>query len=94
MIIIVITRRAVCEVCFKCFDLESGEDPPKHCKVCGSENWEEAPEVRDATYIRKGITTAKRKLNPGAASRKRQQQGRKQYQAFKPKPVDGQEKAQ
>ena len=75
----------VCEVCFKCFDLESGEDPPKKCRVCGSENWEEAPEVRDATYIRKGITTSKRKLNPGAASRKRQAQGRKQYQGFKSK---------
>jgi hypothetical protein len=66
--------------------LERGEDPPEKCKVCGSLNWEEAPEIRDAIYIRKGITKNKRRLNPGAKSKKRQDQGRRQYQKFRPKP--------
>lgn len=85
MIIIVIVRRCVCEVCNGQWDLEWGEDPPANCKLCGSKDWEEAPEIRDATYIRKGITTSKRRLNPGAASRARQQQGRKQHQGFRSK---------
>ena len=86
MIIIVVVRRCVCETCNGMFDLEWGEDPPEKCKRCGSVNWEEVPEMRDATYIRKGITKNKRRLNPGASSKKRQDQGRRQYQAFKPKP--------
>ena len=85
MIVIIIVRRCLCEICGKCFDLERGEYPPEKCKVCGSLNWEEAPEVRDAIYIRKGITKNKRRLNPGAASRKRQTQGRKQWQGFRSK---------
>jgi rubredoxin len=86
VIVIIIVRRCLCEICGKCFDLERGEDPPEKCKVCGSLNWEEAPEVRDAIYIRKGITKNKRRLNPGAKSKKRQDQGRRQYQKFRPKP--------
>jgi hypothetical protein len=86
MIVIIIVRRCLCDSCNKYWDLEWGEDPPEKCKLCGSVTWDEGPEVRDATYIRKGITKAKRRLNPGAASKKRQDQGRKQYQAFKPKP--------
>jgi hypothetical protein len=67
------------------FDLEWGEDPPEKCQLCGSVNWEVPQEIRDATYIRKGISKSKRRLNPGAASRKRQQRGRAQHQAFKSK---------
>jgi hypothetical protein len=67
------------------FDLEWGEEPPAKCKVCGSLNWEVAPEIRDAVYIRKGITKVSKKLNPGAKSRARQEQGRKQWRAFKDK---------
>jgi hypothetical protein len=85
MIFFVIVRRCFCEICHKMFDLECGEEPPQNCRLCGSRNWEEAPEVRDATYIRKGITKVKKRLNPGAASRKRQVQGRKQYQGFRSK---------
>ena len=85
MIVIIVVRRCYCEIGAHYFDLEWGEDPPENCRICGSLNWEAAPETRDAIYIRKGITKAKRRLNPGAASRKRQTQGRKQYQAFKSK---------
>ena len=92
MILLVIVRRCFCEVGHHSFDLEHGEDPPEKCRVCGSVDWEEAPEVRDAIYIRRGISKAKRRLNPGAASRKRQQQGKRQYQSFKPRPVDIEEK--
>lgn len=83
MIVIVIVRRCFCEICGGSWDLETEEDPPKKCKLCGSVNWEEAPEIKDAIYIRKGIATKKKRLNPGAASRSRQQQGRKQYRQFK-----------
>jgi phage FluMu protein Com len=88
LIVIIIVRRCVCELCNKLWDLEWGDEPPEKCPHCGSVNWEDAPEIRDAIYIRKGITKAKRRLNPGAKSRKRQEQGRKQWQAFKQKPVD------
>ena len=94
MIVIIIIRRCLCETCGKTFDLEFGQEPPEKCLLCGSLNWEEAPEVRDATYIRKGITKNKRRLNPGAKSKKRQDQGRRQYQKFRPKPVDTEEKPQ
>lgn len=86
MIVIIVIRRALCETCGKTFDLEWGEEPPDKCQLCGSVNWEVPPEIRDATYIRKGISKSKRRLNPGAASRARQQQGKRQWQAFKPKP--------
>jgi hypothetical protein len=85
MIVIIIVRRAVCEVCQKTWDLEWGEDPPSKCKLCGSKDWEEAPEIRDAIYIRKGITKKKRRLNPGAASGARQERGKKQWRRFKDK---------
>ena len=85
MIIIVIVRRCFCEIGNHSFDLEWGEEPPKLCKVCKSANWEEAAEIRDATYIRKGISKVDKNLNPGATSRKRQTQGRKQYQGFRSK---------
>lgn len=88
MIVIIIVRRAVCEVCNGFFDLEFGEDPPAECKLCGSSDWEEAPEIRDAIYIRKGISKAKRRLNPGAASGKRQNRGKKQWRRFKDKAGD------
>ena len=88
MIVIIVVRRCYCEIGGHYFDLEWGEDPPEKCRICGSLNWEAAPETRDAIYIRKGITKAKRRLNPGAKSKKRQDQGRRQYQKFRPKPVD------
>ena len=91
MIYIVVIRRCLCEICFKQWDLEFGEDPPKTCPHCGSRDWEEAPEIRDALYIRKGITKNRRRLNPGAASRARQEQGKRQWRQFKPKPVDSPE---
>jgi hypothetical protein len=83
MIIIVIVRRAFCEICHESFDLEFGEDPPANCKLCGSKDWELAPEIRDATYIRKGITKKKRRLNPGAASIARQGRGKAQWRQFR-----------
>ncbi len=88
MIVIIVVRRCFCEICNKTFDLEWGEDPPENCRICGSLNWENAPETRDAIYIRKGHTKAKRRLNPGAKSRARQQRGKKQWQQFKTKPGD------
>ena len=94
MIIIIIVRRCCCETCRGTFDLEWGEDPPAKCKLCGSKDWEEAPEIRDAIYIRKGISTSKRKLNPGAASRARQEQGKRQWRQFKPRPVDSEGESQ
>ena len=85
MICIIIVRRCFCEVCHKTFDLEWGEDPPAKCKLCGTVNWEQAPEIRDAVYIRKGITRSKKRLNPGTAGWKSRERGKKQWQAFKDK---------
>ncbi len=85
MIIVIIVRRCVCEICHGLFDLEYGEDPPRKCRLCGSVNWEEAPEIKDAVYIRKGIAKKKKSLNPGSASGKSQERGKKQWRRFKDK---------
>jgi len=85
MIVIVVTRRCFCETCHGQWDLDWGEDPPAKCKFCGSVNWETAPEIRDAVYIRKGISKSKKRLNPGAASAARQTRGKKQWRQFKDK---------
>jgi hypothetical protein len=45
-------------------------------------------ESRDSRFIRQGISRLRRKLNPGAKSLKRQEQGKRQYQGFKPKPEE------
>ncbi len=85
MIVIIVVRRCFCEIGNHSFDLEWGEEPPEKCRICGSLNWQDAPETRDATYIRKGHTKGKRRLNPGAKSKKRQDWGRAQHQGFKSK---------
>jgi hypothetical protein len=72
-------------VCGKYFDLDWGDEPPEKCRMCGTLNWDKGVVTRDATYIRKGISKNKKRLNPGAASRKRQTQGREQYQGFRSK---------
>jgi hypothetical protein len=85
MITIVVVRRAFCEVCGKTFDLERDEETPKYCPLCNSYDWEGVKGSQDASLIRKGISKRKRRLNPGAYSRARQQRGKKQWQQFKDK---------
>jgi predicted nucleic acid-binding Zn-ribbon protein len=86
VIVLVIVRRAQCEICSGIFDLEIGEKPPDGCRVCGSTDWLYGPESSDSKYIRQGIKHVKKVLNPGAKSRARQERGRKQWRQFKPKP--------
>lgn len=88
MILIVVVRRAICEVCHGQFDLAAGEKPPKECKLCGSLLWEFGPRKSDVLRIQEGRTKVKRKLNPGAKSKKRQDRAKKQWRQLKPKPLD------
>lgn len=82
MILIVVVRRAVCEICHGQFDLAAEEKPPKECKLCGSLLWEFGPRKSDVLRIQEGRTKVKRKLNPGAKSKKRQDRGKSQWRKF------------
>lgn len=86
MILLVLVRRAFCEMCGGHFDLEPGHEAPAVCPLCGTSDWQFGPESKDSRLIRQGISRAKKRLNPGAKSLKRQKRGRKQWRQFKPKP--------
>ena len=84
-IYLAVVRVAQCFFCSKQWELEP-QGVPERCKFCGSPDWELGPESRDTRFIRQGIDRSRNVLNPGARSRKRQEQGRRQWQGFKPKP--------
>ena len=96
MILITIYRIANCEVC----DGQWALDPrielplPEECLICGSRDWLWGPEPLDSRFIRQGISRKGRKVNPGASSRARQEQGKRQWRQFRgkddqlPKAVD------
>jgi hypothetical protein len=85
-IFLALCRIAQCSICSNQWPLE-GLDLPDKCVFCGSADWEFGPESRDSRFIRQGISRVRKSLNKGAKSRKRQEQGKKQWQGFKPKPV-------
>lgn len=85
MILLVIVRRAYCEVCHEWWDMGADEKPRERCVFCGSTSWEFGPDPKDSIFIRTGKAHAKKRLNPGAKSRARQEQGLKQWRRFKPK---------
>ena len=87
MIVLVLIRRAVCEVCLDWFDL-SGTLLPEQCPYCGSKDWQYGPEAKDTRLIRMGITKKTKRLNPGTRYLKRREHGKKQWRQFKPKPPD------
>jgi hypothetical protein len=82
-----IMRIGHCEICNEQFNLWPQKNPDK-CPACGSVDWEWGPECRESIFIRQGIQRARRRLNPGATSKKRQDHGRKQWRQFKPKPEE------
>lgn len=86
MIVLVIVRRAQCEICSGQFDLSVGEQLPDKCKLCGSLDWMWGVESRESRYIRQGYKKKQKVLDRGATSLKRQERGRRQWQGFKPKP--------
>lgn len=79
---IVVTRIAQCAVCRNQWDLKAGEDYPETCLHCGSRDWMWGPEPQQSSEIRQGISRLRRRLNPGATSKKRQDHGRKQWTKF------------
>jgi hypothetical protein len=88
MIVLVIVRRAQCEICSGQFDLKPGQAVPGKCEVCGSEDWLYGPDSSESRFIRQGIKKRKRTLNPGAKSRTRQERGKRQWRQFKTKDGD------
>lgn len=88
MVILVVVRRAHCEICHEHWDLPPGSELPRECRFCGSGDWLYGPESRDGRFVRQGIKNKAKRLNPGAKNQKRQERAEKQYQAFKTK--DGQ----
>jgi DNA-directed RNA polymerase subunit RPC12/RpoP len=93
MIFIAIVRRCRCEICSGTFDLAPEEKPPVQCRLCGSSLWLWGPQVdtykqMNARFTRQGITFKERTLDKGAKSRARQEQGKRQWRGFKPKPID------
>jgi hypothetical protein len=87
-ILLVVVRRAWCVTCNGTFDLEPLEIPPARCPLCNSQEWEWGPESSDSRLIRQGIKRLRKRLNPGATSKKRQDRGKKQWRRFKPKPEE------
>jgi hypothetical protein len=88
MILLVVVRRAFCEVCGGYFDLPPGHEVPPICKLCGSFDWLYGPESVDGRLVRQGIKFAEKRLNPGVKSKKRQDRAKAQWRQLKPKPVD------
>jgi hypothetical protein len=86
-IFVAVVRVAACEICQNQSILKPGEYP-QTCKFCGSEDWEWGSASADVRRIRQGITKLKRRLNPGAKSKKRQDRARSQHQAMQPKAVE------
>jgi hypothetical protein len=92
---VAVVRIAQCCICTQQWGLAAGEPYPDACKVCGSTEWMWGPESKDTRLIRQGISRLRRRLNPGVASKKRQDRAKAQWQGFKPKPEvqDASEKA-
>lgn len=84
-VFIALWRIAQCCICSSQWPLD-GLEQPDRCVHCGSADWEWGPESRESRFIRQGITRVRKSLNKGAKSRARQEQGKKQWRRFKPKP--------
>jgi predicted nucleic acid-binding Zn-ribbon protein len=80
-----VTRRAQCCICGHIWVLDGLEDHPDKCPCCGTLEWEFGPECEESKLIRQRFARRSRILNPGAASKKRQDRARAQYQQFKDK---------
>ena len=87
-VFISVVRTAQCYFCNGQWILDPMEHPEK-CIHCGSLDWQWGAESRDSAFIRQGITRLRKSLNPGAKSKKRQDQGKKQWRRFKQKPEKG-----
>ena len=87
MILIQIYRIAQCEICHGQWALDPRLEisNPDECQICGSRDWLWGPEPLDSRFIRQGISKKSRKVNPGASSRKRQEQGKSQWRKFRSK---------
>ena len=100
MILLVIVRRAFCEMCGKSFDLQPEEKPPLQCPHCKSLMWmwgpvsEETRSQAGVRKIRQGYTKAVKVFDKGARARNRQVRVKAQWRQFKPKPIDGSEELQ
>lgn len=79
-----VVRRAQCVICTNTWDLQP-EEHPDRCLHCGSADWEWGRESADSRLIRQGISRLRRRLNPGAKSKKRQDRAKAQHQAMQPK---------
>ena len=86
-VFISVVRTAQCCICNGQWILDPMEHPEK-CIHCGSLDWQWGAESRDSAFIRQGLTRLRKSLNPGAKSRNRQQQGRKQWRRFRSKEQD------
>lgn len=85
MIYLRVVRQAVCDVCGDNWELNPTGKPPVDCPFCGSQCWNQTTS-KAVQAIRHGRTRKTKKLNPGAKSKKRQDQGKRQWRQFKPKP--------
>lgn len=91
-VLIAVCRIAHCMMCGKEWQLLDGATPST-CRFCGSKTWEWGPVNQTSRRIRQGIkrntsTRGRRAFNAGAASKKRQEWGRKQYRRFHTKEQD------
>ena len=88
MIYLALCRIGHCEICAADFHLPPGDEVPERCSVCNSVEWLYGVEPLDGIKIRMGINRNAKVLNKGAKSKKRQDQGLRQWRRFGPKAVD------
>jgi hypothetical protein len=81
---LILVRRSQCAICSFQWDLQPLEEP-EQCPQCASKDWCWGYAPQDGRIIRQRIAFLKKRINPGAKSKKRQIQGQRQGQAFKPK---------
>lgn len=87
-IYLAVVRLGQCEICLGQFICPDEETPSK-CIHCGSLMWVYGMRTdRTSGAIRQGLNRERKVLNKGVASAKRQEQGKRQWQGFKPKPEE------
>lgn len=86
MILLLIIRRAHCEMCQGEFDLDPEAKPPIRCRLCHSPYWLYGRPSRESRMIRQGIKRLAKPLErPPSKSLKNQERGLRQWRRFRDK---------
>lgn len=79
-----VIRLAECAICYGRWRIDNMGEPDT-CAHCGSPDWMWGVESHDVRLIRQGVSRLRRRLNPGAKSKARQDRAKAQGQAMQPR---------